>query len=182
MAFTTSTNGMVLAVLTKRLFSYVCRLLNNLKGSRHFLRLRRRLPRSSSKLVNVRVKLTSFYSTCEQLSTDRVQRLKDARSEALKEIEVYKQAKESEYRSFELTVRSLIPARQSPDCNALRLSEQHAGTTSDAQMAVDKETELKLRAITNSYEQAKDTVVEKLLARVTLVNPELHRNLKKIEA
>ncbi|KAH0582852.1 hypothetical protein H2248_010757 [Termitomyces sp. 'cryptogamus'] len=93
--------------------------------------------------------------------TDRVQRLKDARSEASKEIEAYKQAKEAEFRAFE---------------------SSHAGTTSDAQTTVDKETELKLQTISQSYEQAKDTVVEKLLARVTLVNPELHRNLKKLEA
>ncbi|KAG6891534.1 hypothetical protein C0992_004392 [Termitomyces sp. T32_za158] len=97
----------------------------------------------------------------QQARQYRVQRLKDARSEALKEIEAYKQAKESEFRSFE---------------------SSHAGTTSDAQTAVDKETELKLQAITKSYEQAKDTVVDKLLARVTLVNPELHRNLKRVEA
>ncbi|KAG5353817.1 hypothetical protein E4T56_gene12578 [Termitomyces sp. T112] len=97
----------------------------------------------------------------QQARQYRVQRLKDARSEASKEIEAYKQAKEAEFRAFE---------------------SSHAGTTSDAQTTVDKETELKLQTISQSYEQAKDTVVEKLLARVTLVNPELHRNLKKLEA
>ncbi|KAG6910027.1 hypothetical protein DXG01_013751 [Tephrocybe rancida] len=91
----------------------------------------------------------------------RVQRLKDARAEASKEIEAYKQAKDAEFRAFE---------------------SSHAGTTSDAQTAVDKDTEVKLQAITQSFEQAKDAVVEKLLARVVLVKPELHRNLKKVGA
>jgi len=57
-----------------------------------------------------------------------------------------------------------------------------AGTTSNAQTAVDKETEIKLRTISESYTQSKDIVVKKLLDRVVLVEPELHRNLKKIEA
>jgi V-type H+-transporting ATPase subunit G len=39
-------------------------------------------------------------------SIDRVQKLKDARSEASKEIEDYKKAKEREFRAFEASVRS----------------------------------------------------------------------------
>ncbi|KAG6812741.1 hypothetical protein H0H92_000787 [Tricholoma furcatifolium] len=97
----------------------------------------------------------------QQARQYRVQRLKDARSEASKEIDAYKQAKETEFRAFE---------------------SSHAGTTSNAQSAVDKETEVKLQAITQSYEHSKDAVVEKLLSRVVLVKPELHRNLKKLEA
>ena len=37
--------------------------------------------------------------------TDRVQRLKDARSEAEKEIEEYKKSKEQEFKAFEQSVR-----------------------------------------------------------------------------
>ena len=36
---------------------------------------------------------------------DRVQRLKDARSEAAKEIEAYKASKEQEFKAFEASVR-----------------------------------------------------------------------------
>ncbi|KAG5647463.1 hypothetical protein DXG03_009394 [Asterophora parasitica] len=97
----------------------------------------------------------------QQARQYRVQRLKDARAEATKEIEQYKQAKEQEFRAFE---------------------SSHAGTTSTAQTAVDKETEEKLQAITDSFRQANDAVVKKLIDRVVLVNPELHRNLKKVEA
>lgn len=56
---------------------------------------------------------------------------------------------------------------------------QHAGTTQDAQSSIDKETEVKLKAITDAYTTHKDEVVQKLLDRVVLVKPELHRNLKK---
>jgi V-type H+-transporting ATPase subunit G len=97
----------------------------------------------------------------QQARQYRVQKLKDARSQATKEIEQYKQAKEQEFKSFE---------------------SSHAGTTSHTQAAVDKDTETKLQAITDSYNKAKDDVVRKLLDRVVLVNPELHRNLKKAEA
>lgn len=38
-----------------------------------------------------------------------------------------------------------------------------------------------MKAITESYEKSKDEVVKKLLDRVVLVKPELHRNLKKLE-
>jgi len=55
---------------------------------------------------------------------DRVQRLKDARAEAAKEIEQYKQAKDEEFRAFESSVRSTtqsLTARQ-PDFPSYRFS------------------------------------------------------------
>ena len=45
----------------------------------------------------------------------------------------------------------------------------------------DKDTEVKLQSITDSFEDNRNTVVEKLLDRVVLVQPELHRNLRKVE-
>jgi len=91
----------------------------------------------------------------------RTQRLKDARSEAVKEIEAYKAQKEQEFKAYEAS---------------------HAGNTQSIQATVDKETEARLRVISQQYEKNKDAVVKKLLNRVTLVKPELHRNLKKFEA
>lgn len=41
-----------------------------------------------------------------EISTDRVQKLKDARTEASKEIEEYKKAKETEFKKFEASVRA----------------------------------------------------------------------------
>ncbi|KAJ7245115.1 H+-ATPase G subunit-domain-containing protein [Mycena haematopus] len=97
----------------------------------------------------------------QQARQYRVQKLKDARSEAAKEIDEYKKAKEQEFKAFE---------------------SSHAGTTSNAQTAVDRETEVSLKAITDSYNNNKDEVVKKLLDRVVLVKPELHRNLTKVRA
>ncbi|KAF5388653.1 hypothetical protein D9757_004812 [Collybiopsis confluens] len=91
----------------------------------------------------------------------RVQKLKDARTEAAKEIEEYKKAREGEFKKFEAS---------------------HAGSTSEAETAIDKETEVKLKVITESYNKGSDEVVQKLLARVTQVKPELHRNLRKAQS
>ncbi|KAH7335181.1 H+-ATPase G subunit-domain-containing protein [Rhizoctonia solani] len=91
----------------------------------------------------------------------RTQRLKDARTEAAKEIEAYKKQKEEEFKSLE---------------------GQREGNTTNAQDAVDKDTEAKIAAINDAYAKQKDVVVEKLLDRVVLVKPELHRNLEKLEA
>ncbi|OSX64288.1 hypothetical protein POSPLADRAFT_1045375 [Postia placenta MAD-698-R-SB12] len=88
----------------------------------------------------------------------RVQKLKDARSQATKEIEEYKRLKESEFQAFEAS---------------------HAGNTQSSQTAVDQETQIKLQEISEAYYANKDQVVAKLLDRVVLVKPELHRNLKK---
>ncbi|KAK7030728.1 H+-ATPase G subunit-domain-containing protein [Favolaschia claudopus] len=97
----------------------------------------------------------------EQARQYRVQKLRDARSEAGKEIDEYKKAKEQEFKAFE---------------------SSHAGNTTNAQTAVDKETEVNLKAINDSFGKNKDAVVKKLLDRVVLVKPELHRNLKKVQA
>ncbi|KAF8631915.1 hypothetical protein AX15_002172 [Amanita polypyramis BW_CC] len=103
----------------------------------------------------------------ERSSQDRpagsaiVQRLKDARTEAEREIEEYKQAKDAEFKASEAA---------------------HAGNTSTVQAAIDRETEVKLQAIAESYNEHKDAVVKKLLDRVVLVTPTLHRNLQKVES
>jgi V-type H+-transporting ATPase subunit G len=45
------------------------------------------------------------------LSTDRTKRVKDARSEAQKEIDEYKSSKDKEFKSFEEKVRLLAIVR-----------------------------------------------------------------------
>jgi V-type H+-transporting ATPase subunit G len=60
--------------------------------------------------------------------------------------------------------------------------DQHAGSISVAQAAVDRETDIKLQSITSMYEQNKEAVVKKLLDRVVLVQPQLHRNLEKVDS
>ena len=98
--------------------------------------------------------------------------------EADKEIEEYRALKEKEFTEFE---RSVCVCGL---CSYILLTStpQRAGTTQTSQSAIDKETEDKLAEITKSYEAHKDAVVQKLLDRVVLVKPELHRNLRKIES
>ncbi|KDR80508.1 hypothetical protein GALMADRAFT_240799 [Galerina marginata CBS 339.88] len=97
----------------------------------------------------------------QQARQYRVQKLKDARAEASKEIEEYKKAKEEEFKAFEAS---------------------HAGTTSTTQAALDKDTDIKLQEIDEIFTKKKTDVVNTLLSRATLVQPELHRNLKKPNA
>ena len=57
---------------------------------------------------------------------------------------------------------------------------QRKGLIESAQSTVDKETDAKLRAVQKSFAKNRDPVVRKLLDRVVLVKPELHRNLTKL--
>ncbi|KAF8317118.1 V-type ATPase [Clavulina sp. PMI_390] len=91
----------------------------------------------------------------------RVQRLKDARSEAQKEIEEYRRSKDAEFAKIE---------------------EKTRGSTQEAQTLVDRDTETRLVGVTEAFNKNKDAVVKKLLDRVVLVEPKLHRNLSKQEA
>ncbi|KAH7914853.1 V-type ATPase [Hygrophoropsis aurantiaca] len=97
----------------------------------------------------------------QQARQYRVQRLKDARSEATKEIDEYRKSKDTEFKAFE---------------------SSHAGTTSSAQTTVDKDTEQKLKHLDACWENNADLIVQKLLDRVVLVEPQLHRNLTKLGA
>ena len=58
---------------------------------------------------------------------------------------------------------------------------QREGTTQSSQSNIDKKTEAELTDIDKLYEQNKEDVVKKLLDRVVLVKPELHRNLTRVE-
>ena len=59
---------------------------------------------------------------------------------------------------------------------------QREGTTQSSQSNIDKKTEAELTDIDKLYEQNKEDVVKKLLDRVVLVKPELHRNLSRVES
>ncbi|GJE90983.1 V-type proton ATPase subunit G [Phanerochaete sordida] len=96
----------------------------------------------------------------QQARDYRVKKLKDARTQAQKEIDEYRKFKEDEFKAFEAS---------------------HAGNTQTVQVAIDKETEVQKAEIAAQYAQSKDAVVKKLLDRVTLITPELHRNLTKVE-
>ena len=109
--------------------------------------------------------------------TDRVKRLKDARTEADEEIEAYRKAKEQEFSAFQSSVCSVLFG--SFPLTLTCIPFQHVGSTQDAQSVIDKDTGEKLGQISDAYNTHKDDVLKKLLDRVVLVQPELHRNLRK---
>ncbi|KAG8817805.1 H(+)-transporting V1 sector ATPase subunit G [Serendipita sp. 399] len=94
----------------------------------------------------------------QQARQYRTQKLKDARTEAAKDLEAYKAQKDSELNAFE---------------------QKHTGVTKANQEAIDKETDEKLALLDASYKKNKDAVVKMLLDRVLLVKTELHPNLQK---
>jgi V-type H+-transporting ATPase subunit G len=59
---------------------------------------------------------------------------------------------------------------------------QHVGDAQSAQATVDSDTAKKLEEISAAYASNRDAVVKKLMDRVVLVEPALHRNLKKVQA
>ncbi|KAE8214906.1 hypothetical protein CF319_g285 [Tilletia indica] len=90
--------------------------------------------------------------------TYRTQKLKDARSEASKDIEDLKAKKEKEFQAFQ---------------------KEHEGTQSTVQSTAEKETKEQIEELDQAFAKNRAGVVDKLLARITEVTAELHRNAKK---
>ncbi|KAK6539528.1 H(+)-transporting V1 sector ATPase subunit G [Orbilia ellipsospora] len=87
----------------------------------------------------------------------RVQRVKDARSEAQKEIEEYRQKKEDEFQKFEA---------------------EHTGINAQAEKDAEKEIEGKLKEIEEAGQKNRDQVIKDLIDAVTTIKPEPHVNSK----
>ncbi|KAG0642633.1 H+-ATPase G subunit-domain-containing protein [Tuber brumale] len=88
--------------------------------------------------------------------TDRTQKVKDARSEAQKEIEEYKKRKENELKEFE---------------------SKHSGFNAKAEEEATKEIEQSLKDIEAATKEKGPRVIEDLLKAVTHAKPEPHRNV-----
>ncbi|KAF9974027.1 H(+)-transporting V1 sector ATPase subunit G [Actinomortierella ambigua] len=88
----------------------------------------------------------------------RVQRLKDARAEAAKEIEELKAAKNQAFKVFE---------------------QQHAGSSDETSHRVQAETEQKRVEIEAQFAKNRDVVLKMLLDTVYTVEPKIHRNAQK---
>ncbi|KAI8586046.1 H+-ATPase G subunit-domain-containing protein [Geranomyces variabilis] len=88
----------------------------------------------------------------------RTQRLKDARSEAQKDIEALKAAKNKEFAEYE---------------------KQYAGSSDDTVSKANASTEEELTAVNALYAKNKQQVIEKLLGGIVNVQPQIHPNAKK---
>ncbi|KAI4724609.1 hypothetical protein E4T49_07686 [Aureobasidium sp. EXF-10728] len=86
------------------------------------------------------------------LPTDRTKRVKDARSEAQKEIDEYRNKKEEEFKQF---------------------STQHTSGNEQAEKDASKDTDEKLKEIKSIGDKEGSTVVDNLLRAVTDVKPQV---------
>jgi len=82
--------------------------------------------------------------------------VRDARSEAQKEIEAYKKQKENEFKKFEA---------------------EHSGANAKIEEEAIKEIEQKLKDIEIAREEKDAEVIEDLLSAVIGIKPEPHRNV-----
>ncbi|CAI2171966.1 5660_t:CDS:2, partial [Funneliformis geosporum] len=87
----------------------------------------------------------------------RVQRLKDARTDAARAIEELKEQKNSEFQNFEA---------------------EHVGSSDQSNVKVAAETDEKLVEVQKAFEKNKNSVIDKLLFAVTNVEPKVHINVK----
>ncbi|KAL3897746.1 MAG: hypothetical protein SGCHY_003211 [Lobulomycetales sp.] len=87
----------------------------------------------------------------------RIQRLKDARTEAAKDIEALKAAKNADFVAFE---------------------SQYAGSSDSAVQKVDADTAVRLKENDATYSKHKPVVLEKLLKAIVAVEPKVHENIK----
>ncbi|KAJ3167759.1 H(+)-transporting V1 sector ATPase subunit G [Geranomyces variabilis] len=92
------------------------------------------------------------------IQDDRTQRLKDARSEAQKDIEALKAAKNKEFADYE---------------------KQYAGSSDDTVAKANASTEEELKGVNVLYAKNKQQVIEKLLGGIVNVQPKIHPNAKK---
>lgn len=86
---------------------------------------------------------------------DRVQRLKDARTEAAKDIESLKALKQSEFQSFE---------------------KSYLGSSDESVAKVTADTDVQLKTVEATFAKNKGKVLEKIMEQVVKVNPEVHIN------
>ncbi|KAF9359551.1 H(+)-transporting V1 sector ATPase subunit G, partial [Mortierella sp. NVP85] len=93
----------------------------------------------------------------QKARTYRVQRLKDARAEAAKEIEEMKEAKNEAFKAFE---------------------QEHAGSSDQTSHRVEVETEQKRADIEADFAKNRAAVLQKLLDVVYTVEPQIHRNAR----
>ncbi|KAG0174055.1 H(+)-transporting V1 sector ATPase subunit G, partial [Apophysomyces sp. BC1021] len=87
----------------------------------------------------------------------RVQRLKDARSEAAKDIDQLKAQKNSEYQNS---------------------VAQHSGESDQSLGKVDQETEVKIAEIKAKYSEHKETAMGQLIEAIVNVKPAPHQNVR----
>jgi V-type H+-transporting ATPase subunit G len=115
--------------------------------------------------ANVRSRPPLHHQTADH--TDRTKRVKDARSEAQKEIEEYRGQKEVEFKNFEQEVRVPWTAARSE-----RSRGKHSSGNKKMEEEANKDTERKLQEIKQIGKSKGEKVVKDLLGALVNVKPE----------
>ena len=103
----------------------------------------------------------------------RTQRVKDARSEAQKEIENYKATKEKAFKSFESDVG--VPVYYIQAAN-----DQNSGANDKAEDDMKVEVNDRLEEIKKSVADGKSVIVKNVLAAIVKADPQMHMNAVKV--
>ncbi|QOU22097.1 hypothetical protein BRETT_002265 [Brettanomyces bruxellensis] len=96
-----------------------------------------------------------------KLAQNRTQKLKAAKKDAKAEIDSYKSSKSDELKKFE---------------------DEFVGANKKAEQDAEKQVQGELESIRKTAASKKDAVVKLLTEAVSTPNPELPRNIKKVEA
>jgi hypothetical protein len=76
---------------------------------------------------------------------------------------------------------TIIP-RHRPHSNVQQLPQQNSSQTSSSQSTIDESTKKQLAEIESSIKQNREKTIKKVVDRVLQCDPQLHPNLKKVEA
>jgi V-type H+-transporting ATPase subunit G len=83
---------------------------------------------------------------------------------------------------------SFNPCSTAPQCTTLahrpltRLYQQNSSQTSSSQSTIDDSTKKQLADIESSIKQNREKTIKKVVDRVLQCDPQLHPNLKKVQA
>jgi hypothetical protein len=76
--------------------------------------------------------------------------------------------------AYPLHTRSTLPADVWPT--------QHSSQTTSSQSTIDAQAKTQLAELEEAVKKNRDGVIKKIVERVTKSEPQLHQNLKKVEA
>lgn len=111
-------------------------------------------------------------------SIDRTKRVKDARSEAQKEIEDYRKQKDDEFKAFE---KEVCHIRGVVGLIANTCGTQHSSGNKAAEEQAEKDTQKQLEEIKAIGKKTGPKVVEDLIGAVLTVRPEVPNRMEGSE-
>ncbi|KXJ15197.1 V-type proton ATPase subunit G [Exaiptasia diaphana] len=87
----------------------------------------------------------------------KTKRLKQAKEEAVEEINAYKAEREKQFQEYKI---------------------EHMGSKDDFQVKIDENTQVKLTQMTDNVNKNKEAAIKRILELVYDIQPELHQNFR----